>query len=171
MGFPRILLGAALLMLSVRLLPALDVSVEAYERNHHPVVSCMVMDMDAGELIRFMDEGGTPRLTWHFRLGESDVSVTRYAHRDSLGEGYLVYGDAPGTAVGPLDAAGLIGELSRLTDYPLPGLGDWKPEEVFQGRLFLDSEMRIPPISISSIFGDSRERSPWHDARPGTADS
>lgn len=161
MSTPGILAGAVLLMLCTRVLPALEFSLEASLQNHHAVVSGGLTDFSGDELAGLLDNGRTIRLTWIFRLAGSDESVVRYAHRDPIGRGYLVYGPEPDEDPIPVDADLLIKELSTLHEIELSSLGPWLPEDLLESRIYLDRDLMLPPMSIRSFFGHQRERSSW----------
>ena len=156
------LTGVVLLLLSARILPALDISLDASIRDNRAVVSGRINDFQSDEMIRLLDSGGTVRLTWVFRLAGSDETVARYAHRDPLGEGYLIYGAGPDPAgAAPVDAGRLPEELFALNNFELVSLGPWAPGETLEGRLFLDRDLMVPPMSIRSFFGRKQDRSSW----------
>lgn len=162
MLIPRLLLGAVLL-LSVHLLPALEMSFLAWEENLLPVVECSVSDIDVGQAVRMMDAGGTIRITWQFRLGESETAIVRYAHRDALGEGYVIFGKTPDESAGPFLADRVIEVFSSLPRTTLVSLGIWDAGEVLRGRLMLDYDLSIPPLSMAAFIPDRRENTRWID--------
>ncbi len=160
MAIPRLLLGAAML-LSVHSLTALDLSLNAWEGTLGTVVEGRVLDIDSGELVRRIDGGGTARVTWQFRLGESESTIIRFARRDSLGEGYIIYGSSSDESTGPFDAVGLVPALSFLPRVNLEELGVWEPDEVLEGRILLDYELNSPSLSLLAFLPGRRERSKW----------
>lgn len=155
------LTGVVLLLLSARILPALDISLDASIRDNRAVVSGRINDFQSNDMIRLLDSGCTVRLTWVFRLAGSDETIARYAHRDPLGEGYLIYGAGPDSGAAPVDAGRLSEELFALNNFELVSLGPWAPDEILEGRLFLDRDLMVPPMSIRSFFSRKQDRSSW----------
>ncbi|MCK5249980.1 MAG: hypothetical protein KAJ98_08450 [Spirochaetaceae bacterium] len=158
---PGVMFGVVLLLLSACILPALEISLDASIRNDRAVVSGRIDGFQSNEIIRLLDSGSTVRLTWVFRLAGSDETIVRYAHRDPLGEGYLIYGADSESGGAPVDVGALLEELSFLDDFELSSLGPWEPDESLKGRLFLDRDLMLPPMSITSFFGRKQDRSSW----------
>lgn len=163
MRLPRLLPGTVLMLVLVGHLPALELSVTAIEAGDQVVVECRMHDFDAGEMIRRMDSGGTVRITWQFRLGSADMTVIRYGHRDSLGEGYIIYDRESPRPGGPYTVEEVGDALAILPATPLEGLGSWERDEVLESRLFLDYSMGIPPMSVTGAFSGNRERTRWRE--------
>ncbi len=160
MNFPRVLLGTALL-LAAGSLHALELTVSARESGNHVAVQCRVEGYDLGETLRSLDAGETVRITWQFRLGKSDTTIVRYAHRDSLGEGYIVYGDDGLTIRGPFSGKEAAEELTVLPETILDLPGPWGEEDVLESRVFLDYRTFIPPMSIVRFFSGKRDKTGW----------
>ncbi|MCK5736110.1 MAG: hypothetical protein KAH21_06500 [Spirochaetaceae bacterium] len=160
---PGIMSVAVLLMLPACIIPALEISVNAVVLDDYAAVTGRVESFHTAELIRQLDSGGTARLTWVFRLGGLDETLTRYAHRDPMGTGYVIFTPEdgnPGVPV-PLGGNSLLETFFSVEQYQLKALGPWEQTEVLECRLFLDSNMMIPPLSIKSLFGTGRDRSSW----------
>jgi len=160
---PGVFFRAVLLLLSVHTLPALEVSLQAVVRNSHAVVSGRLEDVSSSDLMDQLDSGGTLRLIWMFRLGGLDENLVRYAHRDPLGPGYVVYSPGRGsdTVVVPPGSDRLVEALSALESYELTALGGWYDDSRLEYRVFLDTERNIPPLSIWSLFKGKQVRSSW----------
>ncbi len=158
-----LLLSGVVLLLSARVLPGLELIPDAEIRDDVAVVSGYIEGFDSGELLRQLDSGGTVRLIWVFRQGGLDETFTRYVHRDSLGSGYIVF--TPGViSDGFFIPAGedIFEEaLSAFNDYELTALGPWEKDDNLECRIYLDSNMSIPPLSIWSLFRKKQDRSPW----------
>jgi len=157
------LFRAVLLLLSVCTLPALEVSLNALVMDNHAVVSGRIDNINSSELMRQIDSGGTLRLIWMFRFGGQDETLVRYAHRDHLNPGYVVYSPGRGgeTVLVPPDADRLVEALSTLNNYELTALGVVSDDSPLEYRIFLDTERYIPPLSIWSLFRRKQLRRPW----------
>ena len=161
MKSPRMCLGGLILLVLAPGLPALNILISAEVQDGAIVVDGIVDDIDASDLIDRIEGGGTARLTWLFRMAGSDDSIVRYARRDVLGEGYVVYAEGKDTAVGPLSANDLIRELSRLKARELSFISPRVKGARLEGRLFLDYDFGVPPVTLRSLSGENRDSSPW----------
>lgn len=164
MCFKSLLLpGVVLLLLSAQVLSGIEVSLDAEIRDDYTAVSGHINGFDSGELFRQLDSGGTVRLIWVFRLGGLDETLVRYVHRDILDTGYIIF--SPGISSDdisvPAGGDRLEEALFSLNNYQLTVLGQWEKEETLECRIFLDSNMFIPPLSIWSLFRKNQDRSPW----------
>jgi len=153
-------LGAVLLMSSACSLTALDLSLDVTFNNNQIVIDGRVADLSEKELFQAMSSGATMRLTWVFRLDGVEEKVVRYARRDPLSEGFLVYGTERYDSVSPVPPDRLGRVLSTLDGHTL-SLGPWKKGAVLEARFFLDSDLLYPPMSLTSLFRDRRVRSAW----------
>jgi hypothetical protein len=158
---PGMCLGGLILLILAPGLPALNILISAEIQDGTILVDGIVDDIEALDLVSRLDEGGTARLTWMFRMAGSDDSVVRYARRDALGEGYVVFEEGQGTTVGPLSAYDLIRELSMLQTRELSVFGPWREGVRLEGRLFLDYDLGVPPVTLRSLSGENRDSSPW----------
>ena len=160
---PLLLPGAVLLLLSAQALSGLELSLDAEILDDYAVVSGYIGGFDSGELLRQLDSGGTVRLIWVFRLGGLDETLVRYVHRDFLDTGYIVFspGISPDGIFIPAGGDSLEETLSTLNNYELTVLGQWEKEDTLECRIFLNSNMFIPPLSIWSLFRKNQDRSPW----------
>ncbi len=161
MASPGKLTWTLLLLLSARVLPALEISLDASVRDGTAVVSSRIIDFQGDEVIRLLDSGKTIRLTWVFRLAGIEETVVRYVHRDLLGDGYLIYRFGPEGDPIPLDVTNLLRELPVLDNIELPELGYWEEGNSLECRLYFDKDLLMPPMSIRSFFGQQRDRSSW----------
>ncbi|MDF1569069.1 MAG: hypothetical protein RQ801_05435 [Spirochaetaceae bacterium] len=161
MKSPRMWLGGLILFVLAPGLPALNILISAEVQDGTIIADGIVNDLEVRDLVSRLDEGGTARLTWLFRMAGSDDSVVRFARRDALGEGYVVFEEGQGTTVGPLSANDLIQELSMLHARELSVFGPWREGARLEGRLFLDYDLGVPPVTLRSLSGESRDSSPW----------
>ena len=159
---PGILLGAVLL-LSVHALSGLGLSLETSVHNSYAVVDGRIDGIDSRGLLNKLDSGGTVSLTWVFRIGNRGGSLIYTVHRDLLGPGYIIsfQGMEDSSGIQPAAAEDLVKKLSLLDHCELKSLGPWPENEVLEARIFLDSDVMIPPLSIWSLFGSRVSRSSW----------
>ena len=159
---PGIWLGAVLL-LSVHALSGLDLFLETSVHNNYAVVNGRVDGIDCQNLRSQLDADETVILTWVFRIGNRGDSLIYTVHRDPLGPGYLIFfqGMGDSTDILPVAAEDLVTKLSSLDHYELTSLGPWPENEVLESRVFLDSDVQIPPLSVLSLFGSRVCRSSW----------
>jgi hypothetical protein len=157
---PGMALGAVLLLSSVSI-SALDLSLDVTYNSSEVVVDGRAVDLPETELLNRIKSGSTIRLTWVFRIDGVEEAVVRYARRDPLSEGVLVYGPDRHELVSPVppDRVGQV--LSSLDGYRLSSQGPWGAGTVLEARLFLDSDLLYPPMSLTTLFRGLRERSAW----------
>lgn len=151
-------------MLSATLLPALEIQITAALNGDNAVVSGYFTGLSRNELQNLLDSGNTLRLTWSFRKAGQVESVVRFAHRDPLSSGYLIYNSFSDQNPSVVGRDGLLDNLTTLSHVDLSSLGPWYRDEIIEGRLYLDRDLVIPPISIRSLFGRKRDISPWQPA-------
>jgi len=159
-------LGFLLLMSIAVELTAMDLSVEFTIQDNHIVVDGRVIGLSENELLWEMNSGSTIRTVWVFRQGKDEELVLRYARRDPLGEGYLVYGEDGDELKAPVTTENLVRVLINLDAYSLVLLKPSDSETTLEARLYLDWNMLYPPMSLGFFWGGKQERSPWRMATP-----
>lgn len=148
-------------MLSAQFLPAFEIAINAELHNGLAVVSGQFTGLSGGEIDQLLDSGNTIRLTWVFRKSGQVESVIHFAHRDPLSDGYIIFSPSPEADPILVNNADLMTFLSILDKTILMSLGPWAAEEVLEGRLYLDRDLVVPPMSIRSFFGYMRDSSAW----------
>lgn len=162
---PGKLSWVVLLLLSAPFLPAFEITVNAELHENLAVVSGQFTGLSGIEVGKLLDSGKTIRMTWSFRKAGQVESVIHFAHRDPLSDGYIIFSPSPDSDPIPVKKADLMKSLTILDSTVLRSLGPWKPEENLEGRLYLDRDLVVPPLSIGSFFGHKRESSAWQLVR------
>lgn len=152
-------------MLAAPLLPAFEININAHLIESHAAVSGQFTGLGGDEIGKLLDSGNTIRLTWSFRKNGQVESVVYNAHRDSLSDGYIIFGISPDEDSIPVEKADLMRLLSVLDETVLSSLGPWEVEDLLEGRLYLDRDLLVPPMSIRSFFGHKRDSSSWQPIR------
>lgn len=165
MSLPGKLPWVALLMLSAPFLPAFEITITGNLHENHALVSGRISGLSGSDISKLLDSGNTIRLTWSFRKNGQVQSFVQYAHRDSLSDGYIIFSLSPDEAPIPVEKADLMKILSVMDETVLSSLGPWIPEENLEGRLYLDRDLVVPPMSIRSFFGHKRDSSSWQPIR------
>jgi len=166
--------AATLLLLFFASIPAaeaLDLRLEATGAGSGLTVDAFARDYDGPALLAVLDEGGTIRTTWLVRLDGTEVPHVRYARRDPLGSGYLIYDEDFQPICGPYDSRRLLERLMSLRLSDAVSWLAWDTDEALEVRLYLDRDAGDPQAALRSVFGSAEDRSPWRSVDRSTAES